>query len=226
MIIMHVAIATHLDGTSPRKNTFSYTCPQVSGVLSQAFAMRNSWCERSHTQVTPHAPIYFYQFSSSSTSNKTWTGRFTITNSTNSVVDPPESTQPDGEEIPWGRGSLVRASSASAGSGSAARSGTRTASAPSIQRGSPLVSPGYAGFGSVAQSGTLMSSTPSIASGSPLLSALQSNTPALSADTPGASGTVSAAEANGAVATLFASNVLVKSGLALVLAALGFTAVF
>ncbi|KAH0836859.1 hypothetical protein J3R83DRAFT_8647 [Lanmaoa asiatica] len=81
-----------VDGTNPSKNTFSYTCPQVS----------------------PHSPIYFYQFTSPSTSNKTWTGRFTITDSANDVVAPSQSTQPDGEKIPWGTGSLASGSSSAA----------------------------------------------------------------------------------------------------------------
>ncbi|KIJ21034.1 hypothetical protein PAXINDRAFT_60635, partial [Paxillus involutus ATCC 200175] len=73
------------DGTNPTKNTLSYTCPQVS----------------------PHSPIYFYQFTASGSTDKTWTGRFTITDTPADIVPPTESTQPDGTNIPWGTGALV-----------------------------------------------------------------------------------------------------------------------
>ncbi|KIJ65480.1 hypothetical protein HYDPIDRAFT_67024, partial [Hydnomerulius pinastri MD-312] len=73
-----------VDGTDPTKNTFSYPCPKV----------------------TPHSPIYFYQFTSTGSTDKTWTGRFTITDTPNDIVPPTQTTQPDGSKIPWGTGSL------------------------------------------------------------------------------------------------------------------------
>lgn len=75
-----------VDGTDPTKASFSYPCPQV----------------------TPHSPIYFYQFSSPASTNSVWTGRFTITDSSTDIVPPAQSTQPDGEAIPWGTGQLVK----------------------------------------------------------------------------------------------------------------------
>ncbi|KAH7926007.1 hypothetical protein BV22DRAFT_989567, partial [Leucogyrophana mollusca] len=80
-----------VDGTDPTKTTFSYPCPQVS----------------------PHSPIYFYQFSSPASTNNYWTGRFTITDNANDIVPPTQSTQPDGEKIPWGTGKLVNGSASS-----------------------------------------------------------------------------------------------------------------
>ena len=64
-------------------------------------------------QVTLHSAVYFYQFSTSASSNKTWTTRFTITDSANDVVPPPQSTQPGGATIPWGVGTLYGASTSS-----------------------------------------------------------------------------------------------------------------
>jgi len=78
-----------VDGTDATKTSFSYPCPKV----------------------TPHSPIYFYQFSSTASANSVWTGRFTITDSVTDIVTAAESTQPDGSAIPWGTGSLVNSTS-------------------------------------------------------------------------------------------------------------------
>lgn len=78
-----------VDGTDATKTSFSYPCPQV----------------------TPHSPIYFYQFSSPASANSVWTGRFTITDSVTDIVPATESTQSDGSAIPWGTGSLVNSTS-------------------------------------------------------------------------------------------------------------------
>lgn len=77
------------------------------------------------TQVTPNAPIYFYQFSSPvAPTNLTWTGRFTIAGTDGSSTTASETT--DG--IAWGNGALVDPSSAVAApsylSGGASASGT------------------------------------------------------------------------------------------------------
>lgn len=80
-----------VDGTDPTKASFSYPCPQV----------------------TPHSSIYFYQFSSPASTNSVWTGRFTITDTSTDIVPPAQSTQPDGEAIPWGTGQLLNSNSAS-----------------------------------------------------------------------------------------------------------------
>ncbi|KAG6335997.1 hypothetical protein ID866_3092 [Astraeus odoratus] len=100
--MVHLASVGIVDGTDPTMTTFSYICPQVS----------------------PHAAIYFYQYSSPATSNLTWTTRFTITNTTADIVSPPQSTQPGGANIPWGTGSLVDASGSNSTSSSSAAATT------------------------------------------------------------------------------------------------------
>ncbi|KAE9405396.1 hypothetical protein BT96DRAFT_338387 [Gymnopus androsaceus JB14] len=70
---------TPQDGT--KDGTFSWTCPQVN----------------------PYSDIYFYQFVSPlETSNPQWTTRFAIASSSGATTTPTNSTQPDGESIPWG----------------------------------------------------------------------------------------------------------------------------
>ncbi|KAG2345829.1 hypothetical protein BDR05DRAFT_974769 [Suillus weaverae] len=78
-----------VDGTDATKTSFSYPCPQV----------------------TPHSPIYFYQFSSPASTNSVWTGRFTITDTATDIVPAANSTQPDGSAIAWGTGKLVTSTS-------------------------------------------------------------------------------------------------------------------
>jgi len=87
--MVHVTtVATNQDGT--KDGSFQYTCPQV----------------------TPYSAIYFYQFDSSQTTNKTWTTRFTIEAADGSSTPPANPTQPSGEAIPWGVGHLVDQSAA------------------------------------------------------------------------------------------------------------------
>ncbi|KAH9971001.1 hypothetical protein BGW80DRAFT_1325031 [Lactifluus volemus] len=62
--------------------TYTYTCPSV----------------------TVNSAIYFI--------HPTWTGRFAIASANGVVVPPPNSTQPDGETIPWGIGALTDLSKA------------------------------------------------------------------------------------------------------------------
>ena len=65
-------------------------------------------------QVTPNAAIYFYQFSTPALpTNLTWTTRFTIASASGATVPSPNQTQPDGQAIPWGTGSLTNPASAS-----------------------------------------------------------------------------------------------------------------
>jgi len=79
-------VAINLDGTVDGQHTFP--CPQV----------------------TPPAAIYFYQFSSSSTTDECWTTRFAIASSSGQTTPPTNKTQPDGSNIPWGTGMLVNSS--------------------------------------------------------------------------------------------------------------------
>jgi len=85
-MVFMTTVATGLDGT--KDGTFSWTCPQVN----------------------PYSDIYFYQFVSPlETSNPLWTTRFAIASSSGATTTPTNSTQPDGESIPWGTGALVDA---------------------------------------------------------------------------------------------------------------------
>ncbi|KAF8721815.1 hypothetical protein AX14_010166 [Amanita brunnescens Koide BX004] len=82
-------VVENLDGT--QSGSYSWTCPQV----------------------TPPAPIYFYQFTAPNTADKQWTARFTIATSSGQTVPAPDATQPgSGEQIPWGAGGLSNPSSA------------------------------------------------------------------------------------------------------------------
>jgi len=74
---------TTIDAT--KQTQFTYTCPTVS----------------------PNSAIYFYQFSSNSSTQKYWATRFTITDAQGNSTPPTQTTQPNGDKIPWGTGSLV-----------------------------------------------------------------------------------------------------------------------
>ncbi|KAG9017958.1 hypothetical protein FRB90_012844 [Tulasnella sp. 427] len=79
-------VATNLDGSDPTLTPFNWTCPSV----------------------TPCSAIYFYQIYDSSTEDSpSWTGRFTIASPHGASITPPNTTQPDGEAIPWGFGALA-----------------------------------------------------------------------------------------------------------------------
>ncbi|KAG7094460.1 hypothetical protein E1B28_008056 [Marasmius oreades] len=76
-------VGSGLDGN--KDGTLDFTCPEVS----------------------PYSAIYFLQYSSSSSPGVLqWATRFTIADSNGNSVPPPETTQPDGANIPWGVGSL------------------------------------------------------------------------------------------------------------------------
>ncbi|KAG9019098.1 hypothetical protein FRB90_006412 [Tulasnella sp. 427] len=110
-------IAT-VDTTSKAATTYTYTCPDV----------------------TPNAPIYFYQFShAAEPANLVWTTRFTIAAADGSTEAAENQTQPDGQNIPWGTGALTDPSTAkpapayitgqsAAGASSASVSGSAAAS--------------------------------------------------------------------------------------------------
>ncbi|KAJ3774517.1 hypothetical protein FB446DRAFT_664953 [Lentinula raphanica] len=90
-MVFLTTVATGLDGT--KSGTYSWTCPDV----------------------TIYSAIYFYQFiSPAEVENPVWTTRFAIASASGDTTTPPNDTQPDGEAIPWGKGALVDASSASA----------------------------------------------------------------------------------------------------------------
>jgi len=133
--MVHLTTVTSFDGTDTTKTSFTYPCPKVS----------------------PHSPIYFYQFTSTGTNSPQWTGRFSISDATGAVTPPLNATQPNGAAIPWGTGALADPStakpppptspefsgSASAPAGSSSTgssSGTGTASASSTSSSTPTQS--------------------------------------------------------------------------------------
>ncbi|KAG0144709.1 hypothetical protein CROQUDRAFT_672210 [Cronartium quercuum f. sp. fusiforme G11] len=82
-------VAKGLDGTKGAKS-LSWKCPKV----------------------TPNSAIYFYQFTQTGEPT-TWTTRFTITSASGASTAPAQSTQPDGQKIPWGTGRLNQGSTSS-----------------------------------------------------------------------------------------------------------------
>ncbi|KAJ7127794.1 hypothetical protein C8R44DRAFT_616408 [Mycena epipterygia] len=116
-VMVHLTtVATGQDGTVA--GTFNYTCPEV----------------------TPNAPIYFYQFTAPGTSNFTWTGRFIIAATDGSSTAATETEQWYGQTVLWGKGALVDASTAtgpptfnSTGSSAGSNSTSTGASSPSSQ---------------------------------------------------------------------------------------------
>ncbi|KAI0074485.1 hypothetical protein K474DRAFT_1570617, partial [Panus rudis PR-1116 ss-1] len=116
----HITTIATVDGTDPAKTTFDYPCPEVA----------------------PNSAIYFYQFTSPSNNNVTWTTRFTIADSTGKSDPPANPTEPDGQPIPWGVGALkdpskatpppVAGSSNDAAAGNAATNSSSTVSSSSV----------------------------------------------------------------------------------------------
>ncbi|KAI0058876.1 hypothetical protein BV25DRAFT_1185409 [Artomyces pyxidatus] len=87
--MIHLTTVTTLDGTSSTAS-YDFPCPDV----------------------TLNAPVYFYQFTSPTAVNRTWTTRFTIASASGQAVPAPNTTQPDGESIGWGVGGLSDPSTA------------------------------------------------------------------------------------------------------------------
>ena len=63
-------------------------------------------------QVTPNAPIYFYQFTSPASKTTYWTTRFTIADANGHADAAANATQANGDPIPWGVGGLTDPSKA------------------------------------------------------------------------------------------------------------------
>ncbi|KAF8757643.1 Ser-Thr-rich glycosyl-phosphatidyl-inositol-anchored membrane family [Rhizoctonia solani] len=108
-----IAIAQNIDATDATKNTYTYTCPDV----------------------TPNSQIYFYQFSSpSDPKNLLWTTRWTCERR-NHTTKRNYSAQWD--KIGWGKGALVDPSTAVpapaylAGNNQAGSTNSTAAGAPS-----------------------------------------------------------------------------------------------
>ncbi|KAJ3739396.1 hypothetical protein DFH05DRAFT_1406991 [Lentinula detonsa] len=84
-------VASGLDGSDTSLSPFNWTCPEVD----------------------PYSAIYFYQFTNGNdTTNSKWTTRFTIASPSGESSSPENSTQPNGDAIPWGIGSLSNLSAA------------------------------------------------------------------------------------------------------------------
>ncbi|KAJ4478169.1 hypothetical protein J3R30DRAFT_3290604 [Lentinula aciculospora] len=123
-------IANGLDGSDTTLSPYNWTCPEVN----------------------PYSAIYFYQFTNGNdTTNSKWTTRFTVNTSTSLCTafvyslkhissfqiaspsgdfsSPVNSTQPNGDAIPWGVGSLSASmnTTQSQESNSAASAATMTA---------------------------------------------------------------------------------------------------
>jgi hypothetical protein len=81
--MVHLADITTIDAT--KETTYTYPCPQV----------------------TPNSAIYFYQFKNPGSNETYWTTRFAIADTSGATTPPSESTQPNGDQIPWGTGSIV-----------------------------------------------------------------------------------------------------------------------
>jgi len=115
---------TTIDAT--KEGSYSYPCPDVS----------------------PNSAIYFYEFSCDSSTVKYWTTRFTITDQDGKSVPPPQNTQPDGSNVPWGTGTLIAAGNNS----TSPASSSDPSSLPSSSSGLP-------GGGSSISSSSRLSST-------------------------------------------------------------------
>jgi len=87
-------------------------------------------------KVTPNSAIYFYEFTSSSSTEKLWTTRFAITDENGNGTPPSDATQPNGDKIPWGTGSLAGDNSTTPGS----PSGGSSLSSSSTLSGSSSIS--------------------------------------------------------------------------------------
>jgi len=132
--------------------------------------------------VTPNSPIYFYQFTTPYSNNTRWTGRFAIADTSGNTTPAVNTTQPDGEAIPWGIGKLVDLAqsvpmpSASQSMGASAQAtAVKTTVIPSASGEVAAVSSTPSGMSSVVSSGTPTGSA-SGASGSPTTAGSASNT--------------------------------------------------
>ena len=109
--------------SKPNLSTHALTCVLLCHVL-----IVDVRADVFSEQVTPNSAIYFYEFTSASSTTKYWTTRFTITDENGNSTPPTESTQPNGDKIAWGTGNLLSDS----GSG-----GSEPGSSPSPDPSSP-----------------------------------------------------------------------------------------
>ncbi|CAO3679411.1 unnamed protein product [Rhizopus stolonifer] len=70
-------------------------------------------------EVSPNSAIYFFMFTGSE-GDQAWTTRFGITPDANTkLTTEPQTTQPNGDKIPWGIGKLVSSSNSTSSASSA-----------------------------------------------------------------------------------------------------------
>ena len=111
MLARLTAVGT-VDGTDPAKATYDFTCPSVRRASRLPASITIVLTASVARQVTPPAPIYFYQFTSPGATGTLWTTRFTIADASGASVPAPNATEPDGQPIPWGVGALTDPSAA------------------------------------------------------------------------------------------------------------------
>ncbi|KAI0641990.1 hypothetical protein C8Q79DRAFT_986700 [Trametes meyenii] len=204
--MVHLTTIATLDGTDASQTTHSYDCPQV----------------------TPNSAIYFYQFTSPSAANRTWTTRFAIGDASGNTTPAPNATQPDGQSIPWGIGKLVDPSTAVAAP-SYLTSGSTAATTAGT--GQTVVASSGAASGTTAAAGTPAAGTTQAATSSSAAAATPSGTAASSAaanktnTNTGTGNTTSGSANNGAVAGLAFDGYLVRAAAALGAAAAAFAVV-
>ncbi|KAF9645808.1 hypothetical protein BDM02DRAFT_3119645 [Thelephora ganbajun] len=116
LAMVPLKVITTVDATKETK--YVYPCPKVS----------------------PNSAIYFYEFTSTSSTEKYWTTRFTITDEKGNSTPPTESTQPNGDKIPWGTGTLVSDGSSSLGSSSSSLSSLPPSSSSGLSESSSRIS--------------------------------------------------------------------------------------
>ncbi|KAI0367619.1 hypothetical protein BV20DRAFT_928283, partial [Pilatotrama ljubarskyi] len=191
--MIHLTTVAKLDGTDASKTTYSYDCPQV----------------------TPNSAIYFYQFTSPTAANRTWTTRFAIGDASGNVTPPPNATQPgSGDSIPWGVGQLVDPSTAVA-----APSYLTGGAAPATSAGGPIIvatSSAPATTAAAGSSAAVVSPATTLPASSPKASGTgsASGAPASGATTGNNTGGA-AANTNSAVSALAVDGYLVRAAAAL-----------
>jgi len=116
LAMVPLKVITTVDATKETK--FVYPCPKVS----------------------PNSAIYFYEFTSSSSTTKYWTTRFTITDENGNSTPPTEAAQPNGDKIPWGTGSLAGDNSTTPGSSPPSGSSSLPSSSSTLSDSSSMSS--------------------------------------------------------------------------------------
>ncbi|KAI8996503.1 hypothetical protein BD414DRAFT_478245 [Trametes punicea] len=161
--MVFITTVASFDGTDPSLTTFNYTCPDVE----------------------PNSPIYFYQFSSPAAPGVLfWTTRFAIADGQGNVTPPTNSTQPNGQQIPWGTGRLTDPSQAKPEPSyllSGGASATESASA------SPSASATSAASSSATESATVVSTTSGASTASTSATSSATNDPSTPSSSVGPS---------------------------------------